>query len=124
MRGYDSHLILKHMEKTFACDNIHVIASNTEKFTAFQIGQLRFVDSLQFLSASLDALVSNLKRDLEKDGVNRFMHTRRHFPDEGSFTRVTRKGMYPYEYMDGEDKFEEQSLPSIEKFFSKLYDAS
>ena len=82
------------------------------------------MDSLQFLNASLDALVSNLKRDLEKDGVNRFAHTRRHFPDEGSFTRVTRKGVYPYEYMDGEERFEEQSLPSIENFFSKLCDAS
>src|SRR5688572_23326933 len=24
MRGYDSHLIIKHMEKTFACDNIDI----------------------------------------------------------------------------------------------------
>src|SRR6266516_6010225 len=79
MRGYDSHLIIKHMEKMFATDNIQVIASNSEKFTAFQIGQLRFLDSLQFLNASLDALVSNLKRDLEKDGVNRFKQTRRYF---------------------------------------------
>jgi len=122
MRGYDSHIIIKHMEKTFACDNIDVIASNTEKFTSFQIGQLRFLDSLQFLNASLDALVSNLKRDLDEDGVNRFAHTRRHYPDEGSFSRVIRKGVYPYEYMDGDDKFQEKSLPSIDKFFSKLYD--
>ena len=124
MRGYDSHLIIKHMEKSFACENIHVIASNTEKFTAFQIGQLRFLDSLQFLNASLDALVSNLKRDLEKERVNRFLHTRRHYPDEGSFSRVTSKGVYPYEYMDGVDKFQEKTLPSIENFFSKLYDES
>src|SRR6266516_3407872 len=122
MRGYDSHIIIKHMEKSFACENIHVIASNTEKFTSFQIGQPRFLDSLQFLSASLDALVSNLKRDLEKDGVNRFAHTHRHYPDDGSFSRVIRKGVYPYEHMDDEEKFKETSLPSIDKFFSKLYD--
>ena len=35
MRGYDSHLIIKHMEKTFAADTIHIIASNTEKFISF-----------------------------------------------------------------------------------------
>jgi len=124
MRGYDSHVIIKHMEKSFASENIHVIASNTEKFTSFQIGQLRFLDSLQFLNASLDALVSNLKRDLEKEGVNRFSHTRRHFPDRASFTRVTSKGVYPYEFMDGAEKFNEKSLPSIEHFFSKLNDES
>ena len=114
------------MEKTLTSysNNIQVIASNSEKFTAFQIGQLRFLDSLQFLNASLDALVSNLKRDLEKEGVNRFAHTRRHYSDEGSFSRVTSKGVYPYEYMDGKEKFEETSLPSIENFFSKLYDES
>ena len=44
--------------------------------------------------------------------------------DEGSFTHATRKGVYPYEYMDEEEKFKEQSLPSIENFFSKLCDAS
>ena len=53
MRGYDSHLIIKHMEKKFTCADISVIASNTEKFISFQIGQLRFLDSLQCLNASL-----------------------------------------------------------------------
>src|ERR1700743_3621783 len=109
LKGYDSHLIIKHMEKKFAADKIHVITSNTEKFTAFHIGQLRFLDSLQFLNASLDALVSNLKKDLEKDGANRFTHTRRHYSDEGLFSHVTSKGVYPYECMDGKEKFEETS---------------
>ena len=46
MRGYDSHLIIKNMEKKFTCENIDVIASNTQKFIAFQVGQLRFLDFL------------------------------------------------------------------------------
>ena len=86
MRGYDSHLIIKNMEKRFTCENIDVIASNTEKFIAFQIGQLRFLDSLQFLNASLDALVSNLKKD--EQSVDPFSITRRHFPDDDSFRRI------------------------------------
>ena len=42
MRGYDSHLIIKYLEKSFACENIDIIASNTKKFAAFQIGQIAF----------------------------------------------------------------------------------
>src|SRR3989442_11750474 len=121
MRGYDSHLIIKHMEKKFDCADIDVIASNTEKFISFSIGQLRFLDSLQFLNASLDALVSNLKKD--EESTSSFAITRRHYPDEDSFTRITRKGVYPYEYMDcrGGRQIEENFFPSIYKFFSKLY---
>ena len=120
MRGYDSHLIIKHMEQKFTCQDVRVIANNTEKFIAFQIGQLRFLDSLQFLNASLDALVANLK----KDGLEYFNHTSRHFSDLESFSRVTSKGVYPYEYMDGPEKFLETSLPPIDKFFSKLCDSN
>src|SRR6267154_1983228 len=119
MRGYDSHLIIKHMQKKLTVKDIDVIASNTEKFIAFQIGQLRFLDSLQFLNASLDAFVLNLKKDVAS--CSPFSLTRRHFPDDDSFTRITRKGVYPHKYIDVKDKFDENCLPSIDKCFSKLY---
>ena len=81
------------------------------------IGQKRFVDSLQFLPASLDTLVTNLK----KEGTEQFYHTRRHF--KGKEDLMIRKGCYPYEFMDGVDKFNETQLPPIEAFFSKLSDS-
>ena len=36
------------------------------------------------------------------------------------FLLLLRKGVYPYEYMDSIDKFNETELPSIDKFYSKL----
>ena len=36
------------------------------------------------------------------------------------FLLSLRKGVYPYEYMDSLDKFDETELPSIDKFYSKL----
>ena len=33
---------------------------------------------------------------------------------------LLRKGVYPYEYMDGWDKFNETSIPSKESFYSNL----
>lgn len=56
-KHYDSHLILKYLKKKYINSEIEVIASNTEQFNAFQIDNLRFLDSNQFLAASLDALV-------------------------------------------------------------------
>ena len=35
------------------------------------------------------------------------------------FLLLLRKGVYPYEYMDSMDKFNETELPSIDKFYSK-----
>jgi len=54
---------------------------------------------------------------------DQFDLTRRHYDnDEGLVKLVTRKGVYPYEYMDGVDKFAEKQLPWVKAFFSKLYD--
>ena len=63
MKGYDSHIILKHLTKQFPDEQIQVIANNQEKYIAFDMGPFRFIDSLQFLGCSLDTLVSNLSRD-------------------------------------------------------------
>ena len=55
MKGYDSHLITKHYERHASLDfPINVIPTNTEKFVAFQIGKLRFLDSLQSQQSSVE----------------------------------------------------------------------
>ena len=33
---------------------------------------------------------------------------------------MSRKGVYPYEFMDGFDKFEKKQLPKKASFFSRL----
>ena len=36
------------------------------------------------------------------------------------FILLLKKGVYPYEYIDSMDRFDKTSIPSIEKFYSKL----
>ena len=36
------------------------------------------------------------------------------------FILLLKKGIYPYEYMDSIERFDEKELPAIEKFYSKL----
>ena len=44
------------------------------------------------------------------------------YPDDNlaKYKLLTRKGVYPYEYMDSWDRFNETSLPPIDEFYSKL----
>ena len=76
LRGYDSHFIMqqigeiankyaykdkKRKEKPLT---INTIPNSMEKYMAFMLGNhLTFIDSFQFMSFSLDKLVSNLPKD-------------------------------------------------------------
>ena len=57
LKEYDSHLILQYVTREYAPISIDVIPTTSEKFLSFQIGNLRFLDSLQFHTASLDTMV-------------------------------------------------------------------
>ena len=93
---------------------INVIPNNMEKYMAFMLGNhLTFLDSFQFMSSSLDKLVSNLPRQS-------FKYTSRVFKGE-KYDLMARKGVYPYDFMDSFDKFNEK-LPTKEEFYSVLND--
>ena len=89
LRGYDSHFIIqeigeiikKHTYKETGKDgkekvkqmNINVIPNNMEKYLAIMLGNhLKFIDSFQFMSSSLDKLVSNLPKESFKYTSKRF----------------------------------------------------
>ena len=150
LKSYDSHLTIKHFKKQYtACpktktdandkktDNhintdagdtandgeeiqmaygdIRVTPLNGEKYLSFQVVNLRFIDSFQFLSTSLENLVSMSL----KSGRNKFAHTIKHLGDHDS---IFAKGVDPYSYMTGPDKFVETELPPIEAFHNMLDD--
>ena len=98
LRKYDGQIIIKHIVKDFAIEDIVVIFTSSEKFISFQVGTLHFLDSLQFLSASLDRLVQTvIKYETQK-----FPNTKRHYPNSDF---AFQNGTYPYEFMDGPEEF-------------------
>ena len=126
LRGYDSHFIMqeigaivkKHTYKVKGKDgkeeekqmNINVIPINMEKYMAFMLGEhLTFIDSFQFMSSSLDKLVNNLPKESLKYTSERFQGMK--------LNLMSKKGVYPYDYIDSFDKFN-QKLPTKEDFFS------
>ena len=73
LKGFDSHIIMSYIVRNFASSDIQVIPTTSEKYISFQIGRLGFLDSLQFLNASLDLLVQSLA----KDGFDKFQQAQR-----------------------------------------------
>ena len=125
LRGYDSHFIMqeigaivkKHAYKNNKGEekqmNINAIPNNMEKYMAFMLGNhLTFIDSFQFMSSSLDKLVSNLPAEALKYTSKRFQNEK--------LNLMTRKGIYPYDYMDSFEKFNKTELPTKEEFYSIL----
>ena len=127
LRGYDSHFIMqqigeitkKHTYKNNKGEekqmNINAIPNNMEKYLVFMLGNhLTFLDSFQFMSSSLDKLVSNLPNDA-------LMYTSEEFQDK-KLKLMSQKGVYPYDYMDSFDRFDEQTLPAKKEFYSIMND--
>ena len=123
LKGYDSHFIMQeignivkkkaHVDKKGKKHemSINVIPCNMEKYLAFMLGQhLVFIDSFQFMSSSLSNLVNNLPAEA-------FKHTGQVFQGE-QLSLMTKKGVYPYDYMNSFEKFEDNRLPKKEDFFS------
>ena len=124
LRGYDSHFIMqeigaivkKHTYKNKKGEekhiNINAIPNNMEKYMAFMLGNhLTFLDSFQFMSSSLERLVGNIPRESLKYTSQKFKGKK--------LDLIVRKGVYPYDYMDSFNKFNEK-LPPKEEFHSTL----
>ena len=123
LKCYDGHFVIKHFEKQYTkrkngdkpptYDDVIVTPINSEKYMMFEVGNLRFLDSFQFMSTSLENLVSLLL----KSGRHKFTNTVRYL---GNHDLVFAKGVYPYSYMTCPDKFDETKLPPIDAFYDTL----
>ena len=97
----DSDEELQEEPLTVTEGKLSAIVQNMEKLISFSWGQFRFVDSLQFLNASLDKLVNSTPRD-----ALRLTSALPHHE------LLMQKSVYPYEYMDSLDRFDEKELPT------------
>ena len=120
LKGYDSHLLLPELGKFNK--KISIIPKNMQTYLSFSVGDktsffdkksdkqvereymnLRFIDSFGFMASSLSQLVV----DLKQGGLDKFRNVAKEFgSDEGLTELMTRKGIYPYSFMDSFDKFD------------------
>ena len=128
LQNYDARLFIKNLGKTEG--DLTCIPNSEEKYISltkkilvgyyFKKGEkrkekkhdMRFIDSFKFMASSLDALVKNLSQE-------KLIETERGFSKD-KLKLLSRKVVYPYDYMSNINKFQETKLPPKEAFFSKL----
>ena len=110
--GYDAHLFIRELGAHTS--DMEVIAKNKEDYISFPIKvpvekyidkngeekdkliELRFIDSFKFMSPSLDSLTKNLV------GSGKKLFDFKDY-SELQYDLLTRKGVYPYEYVNSWD---------------------
>ena len=127
LSGYDSNLFIKNLG--FSEGNIDCVPNNEERYISFtkkiQVGsytkkgetkplhhQIRFIASFKFMATSLDKLFNSLPKDA-------FNNVKRYYAND-KLSLLTRKGVYPYEYMNLPKRLKETKLPPKEAFYSRL----
>ena len=143
LQSYDAHLFIKQLASIpgkFTC-----IPSTEERYITFskhiKVGEyktrkidkegnyvviikdinfeIRFIDSLKFLNSSLEQLVKNLKKK-DGDEDEYFYNIKQDFKRNTEL--VTKKGVYPYDYVTDLSILLETQLPPKKAFYSKLND--
>ena len=114
LEGYDGHLIFRELNN-FKDIDVQVIPKTDKRYMSIIVNRnIIFLDSLQFLKASLDNLAENLE---DKD----FKHLLSEF-SEDKLKILKRKDAYTYEWVDSYKKIIYPRLPPKEAFYSSLDD--
>ena len=118
--NYDFHFIVKPLTKILNEvgneNKLDLLSRTTENYIAITYGtyysKLVFLDSYRFLQKSLaDVAKSMIPED--------FKITNEYF-EKDKCKLITRKGVYPYEYVDSLERWKETELPPYESFYSTL----
>ncbi|XP_063242517.1 uncharacterized protein LOC134542299 [Bacillus rossius redtenbacheri] len=116
--GYDEKFIIKKL----GYDNkeIFIIPHTQEKMITISknLGNkfsIQFIDTFRFMARSLASLASYLPAD-------KFVETSKFFT-QNELNLVTRKGVFPYDYVTCWEKLDEPQLPAKEEFYNILNDS-
>jgi uncharacterized protein with PIN domain len=125
LQGYDSHFIVSCLKSDDRIKQVKGLSYNTEKFRTLTLNSFVFLDSLSFLSGSLNELVNNLAQNKDHkyiilDQLNLYGKN-----ENEKKELLIRKGVYPYESVTGiEMLIKTKKLPPANDFYSSLTDST
>ena len=111
-QNFDQSFLIRALQNIDCRIPFSYLPRNSNKFISIQIGPFIFKDSYLFLNKSLDYLTGTIDDNDRTSLKQEFgLH---------NYKLLTKKGIYPYDYFDNKDKYDELQLPKKEKFFYKL----
>ena len=119
LKGYDAHLFIVELAE-HGYGGMSVLPSNEKNYISFskyiivdgKKQEIRFLDSLRILDASIEQLAYEISAEELKE-------TKNYFPNVTTDI-LKGKGFYPYDWMDSEEKLNVKFLPTYKNFFSSL----
>ena len=132
LKNYDMHALCIEGFANMPHWNLKPIAQTKERYITLQAYvkidtdvtgksiyyKLRFIDSFQFLTASLERLANSL--DTQSMQHVEAMRQRHGGISQIDDDVIFGKGVFPYSYLDHADKLKELVLPALPAFFDKL----
>ena len=110
-QNFDQSFVIRALQNLDNKIPFSCLPRNSNKFISIQIGPFIFKDSYLFLNKSLDYLTGTIS---DEDR----MSLKEEFGKD--YKLLTKKGIYPYDYFDEKEKYDELELAKKEKFFNKL----
>ena len=119
LKGYDAHLFIIELAE-YGFGGLSVLPSNEKNYISFskftiiegKKHEIRFLDSLRILDASIEQLAYELPTE-------EMIEIIKYFPDVPNDI-LKGKGFYPYDWMDSIEKLKVKIFPSHSLFFSML----
>jgi hypothetical protein len=106
--------IPENLEFKHEIEDVQILGLNSENYITIKWQNIWFLDSLKFLSASLESLVNTLTNEDMKLAIK--LYQKNGITSMDQMEILTQKGIFPYLWFDSYDKFSEKSLPPIERF--------
>ena len=111
-QNFDQSFLIRALQNLDNKIPFSCLPRNSNKFISIQIGPFIFKDGYLFLNKSLDYLTGTIN---DEDRIS----LKQEFGEE-NYKLLTKKGIYPYDYFNSKDKYNELKLRKKEKFFNKL----
>ena len=119
--GYDSHFLMQAIANSdHYLPKLSAMVFNSQKIRSLSFGSFQFLDSMQFVSESLEKVTNDLSKSGHKFPI---LKNSRLYETEEQRQLLLRKGVFPYEYLKSIRQFEKmREFPPRKAFYSKLYE--
>ena len=111
-QNFDQSFLIRALQNLDCRIPFSCLPRNSNKFSSIQIGPFIFKDSYLFLNKILDYLTGTIN---DEDRIS----LKQEFGLD-NYKLLTKKGIYPYDYFNNKDKYDELELPKKQKLFNKL----